>query len=72
MVKKSYVAPASNEARTRLRASLLAGSTGNSGIGADPSAPATTGTVTPGSGSPIDDGKGGLGDARRRSVSSLD
>lgn len=71
MVKKSYVMPVSNETRTRLRTGLLVGS-GNTGIGADPSAPATTGTVTPGSGSPIDDGKGGLGDARRRSVSSVD
>lgn len=71
MVKKSYVMPVSNETRTRLRTGLLVGS-GNTGIGADPSAPATTGTVTPGSGSPIDDGKGGLSDARRRSVSSLD
>lgn len=72
MVKKSYVAPASNEARTRLRASLLAGSTGNSGIGADPSAPGTSGEITNNGATPINNGSGGIGDARRRSVSSLD
>ena len=71
MVKKSYVMPVSNETRTRLRTGLLVGS-GNTGIGADPSAPATTGTVTPSTGSPTDNGNGGLSDARRRSVSSLD
>lgn len=71
MVKKSYVMPVSNETRTRLRTGLLVGS-GNTGIGADPSASGNEGTVAPGSGSPIDNGSGGIGDARRRSVSSLD
>jgi hypothetical protein len=71
MVKKSYVMPVSNETHTRLRTGLLVGS-GNTGIGADPSASGNEGTVTPGSGSPIDNGTGGLGDARRRSVSSVD
>lgn len=67
MVKKSYVAPASDEARTRLRASLLAGS-----IGSNPSGPGNTGRVPVTDGDPIDNGQGGIGDARRRSVSSVD
>lgn len=71
MVKKSYVAPASDEARTRLRASLLAGSINGTGIATNPSDPSGTGTVKPGQGGPIDN-NGQIGDARRRSVSSLD
>ena len=71
MVKKSYVMPVSNETRTRLRTGLLVGS-GNTGAGADPSSTATTGTIGDNGASPIDNGTGGLGDARRRSVSSVD
>lgn len=72
MVKKSYVMPVSNETRTRLRTTLLAGSTGNTGLGADPTGQATTGGIASGGKDPINNGSGGIGDARRRSVSSVD
>ena len=71
MVKKSYVMPVSNVTRTRLRTGLLVGS-GNTGAGADPSSSATTGTIGDNGATPINNGSGGIGDARRRSVSSLD
>jgi hypothetical protein len=69
MVKKNYVAPASNEACTRLRASLLVGSgTGSAIINGT----GDTDQVTSTGNAPIDGGNGQIGDARRRSVSSVD
>ena len=69
MVKKSYVMPVSNETRTRLRASLLAGS-----FGSNPS-DGTAGTLKPGQGDPTTQ-TGSEGEefvpARQRSVSSVD
>ena len=41
MVKKNYVAPASNEARTRLRTTLLAGSIGGNQLKPVDGAPST-------------------------------
>lgn len=70
MVKKNYVAPASNEARTRLRATLLAGS-----IGGNPSGTGANGKIVSGQGDPTTQtGSEGpeFAPARQRSVSSVD
>ena len=67
MVKKNYVVPASNEARTRLRASLLAGS-----IGGNPSGSGTNGTVTSGGTPGTAQGSDGQEFVPARSRSSID
>ena len=65
MVKKNYVAPATNESRTKLRATILAGSGGFGGQGGS--------SLPSGEGPGKDDDKGTQDDfARQRSVSSLD
>lgn len=70
MVKKNYVAPATNESRTKLRATILAGSLTGTGIGSNPTGGGNTGTV------PVGGEPGTQGDtfapARQRSASSLD
>lgn len=68
MVKKSYVMPVSNETRTRLRTTLLAGSTTSAIIDGT----GNTDQVSTSGKDPINNGSGGIGDARRRSVSSVD
>lgn len=69
MVKKNYLAPAANEARTKLRTTILAGSTPGIGAGSNPGGSETTGTV--GTGDPIT-GDGPITPARQRAASSLD
>jgi len=71
MVKKSYVAPAANEARTKLRATILAGSTPGIGAGSDPVGGGNTGSVGQG-GNAGTDGDNNITDARQRGASSLD
>lgn len=68
MVKKSYVMPVSNETRTRLRTTLLAGSTTSAIIDGT----GNTDQVPTSGKDPINNGSGGIGDARRRSASSID
>ena len=68
MVKKSYVMPVSNKTRTRLRTTLLAGSTTSAIIDGT----GNTDQVSTSGKDPINNGSGGIGDARRRSVSSVD
>lgn len=69
MVKKNYIAPSANEARTKLRTTILAGSTPGIGAGTDPQNGGDTGVV--GTGSSITD-SGTIPGARQRSASSLD
>jgi len=64
MVKKTYEAPSMNEARTKLRTGLLAGSTGFSG--------SNTQTIQKGEGDPQQTPEGEFQPARKRSVSSVD
>ena len=72
MVKKNYVAPATNESRTKLRATILAGS-GGTGIGTNPTGGEGNGTITGGTGSGEPGTQGDtFAPARQRSASSLD
>ena len=63
MVKKSYVMPVSNETRTRLRTTLLAGSIGGNQLKPADGAPSTQTDA---------DGEETFVPARQRSVSSVD
>ena len=60
--------PVSNKTRTRLRTTLLAGSTTSAIIDGT----GNTDQVSTSGKDPINNGSGGIGDARRRSVSSVD
>ncbi len=71
MVKKNYVAPATNESRTKLRTGLLAGSNGS--VVMDEAGNGSMTTNGKGGGSTAGtDPNGDIEDARRRGRASLD